>query len=77
MRSRSNRSRAELPAPTASTVYVLQYPSGTTIDLDTGPIPIYSCLSFGAYHSQASVSGDAGAVALEICPFGLRLRATL
>jgi hypothetical protein len=43
-----------LPLPTADTVYVLYYPTGTTITLSLNGANLTSCADFGGYHSEAA-----------------------
>lgn len=55
------------PAPTAGTVYVLYFPSSTTVTLDGAT----SCSTFGGYHTSTTVTppgGSATQVAYAVVP---------
>ncbi len=50
------------PAATAQTIYVLHYPVGTTITLNTGMGSSQSCNSFGGYHSDTTLDAKHGSM---------------
>lgn len=50
-----------LPYPEADTLYMLYYPSGTTVTLDqAGAPPADSCSSFGGYHNWGTITLEGG-----------------
>ncbi len=62
-------SAAEIPAPAAGTVYVIHYPTSTTITITSPGFNGISCLSLGAYHSEGPVGAvEAPYVVMPRCP---------
>jgi hypothetical protein len=55
---------ASWPAPTANTVYVLNYPSGTTISLTQQGSTLQSCQDFSGYHNSITSGGTPVAYAV-------------
>jgi hypothetical protein len=53
-----------LPAPTANTLYMIYFPSTTTVTLDGAQ----SCMQFGGYHNAATASSNGVTYAYAIMP---------